>query len=152
MALSLRDNPQSTAFLLNGSISEEPRLPHRVVSRMIIALIGASSLFALTYLGDVGLLVLPVLGLLLIVQGIHTHRVTFMIPGGLLLGVGLGILLTAGRWHLTNDDAASIFLLTSACGWCSISILSKLFTRHPQWWAMIPGAMMALTGLFATII
>jgi hypothetical protein len=49
--------------------------------------------------------------------------------------------------HLgSGDTAVGIFLLVCALGWFSIAVLSRVFTRHPQWWVLIPGGMMALTS------
>ena len=33
-----------------------------------------------------------------------------------------------------------------ALGWFLITVLSKVFTQETQWWALIPGAIMALIG------
>jgi hypothetical protein len=37
-------------------------------------------------------------------------------------------------------------MLAFAAGWFSIVLLSKVFTSEPQWWAIIPGSIMALIG------
>jgi hypothetical protein len=88
------------------------------------------------------------LGLFCILRGIETRSSVLFIPGGLLAGAGLGLLLTAGPLHLASGDtASSIFLFVWALGLFSITFLSRKFTYHPQWWPLIPGGMMLLTSL-----
>jgi hypothetical protein len=111
---------------------------------------GLAGLLALTFLIDVlnpGLLLL-ILGLFWLRRGVENCNSPLLVPGGLLSGIGLGYTLLAYPLHIASGDlAVSIFLFTSALGWTSISLLSKLFTRSTIWWPLIPGGMMALTSL-----
>jgi hypothetical protein len=68
-----------------------------------------------------------------------------IIPGGVLTGIGLGILAIQGPWHFPVEGQNAIFLLCFALGWFLITILTALFTCT-QWWALIPGGIMALIG------
>jgi hypothetical protein len=71
-----------------------------------------------------------------------------LIPGSLLGGAGLGLLCVNVPLPLMRGDTAgSIFLFCFAIGWFSIFFLSRLYTRDPQWWPLLPGSMMALTSL-----
>ena len=57
-------------------------------------------------------------------------------------------------WLSLGTEAGSvlpIFLLSFAMGWFSIVVLSRLFTRDPQWWALIPGAIMSGIGTFVVL-
>jgi hypothetical protein len=96
---------------------------------------------------DIGLLFLLLLGGAFLLWGILTRTAGLLIPGGILGGIGLGVLLIEGPFQYINGDAeGSIFMLSFALGWFSITALSALFTRDTQWWALIPGTIMALIG------
>jgi len=96
---------------------------------------------------SLGLLFLPALGGLFLVAGIIGRQVGFIIPGGILTGIGLGTILTQNPQFAVNDSAqGGVFFIGFALGWLLIAVLSKLFTSEMQWWALIPGAIMALIG------
>ena len=59
----------------------------------------------------------------------------------------MGAVLTQGSVvPLNGTTQAGLFLLAFAGGWFLITVLTAVFTRHTQWWALIPGAIMALVG------
>src|SRR5687768_1098889 len=98
---------------------------------------------------SVGVLIMPALALIFIAWGIATREVGFLIPGGILTGVGLGTLSMVYDWPfgtLAGDTEAGVFLLIFAGGWASITLLSALFTERVHWWPLIPGGIMALIG------
>lgn len=96
-----------------------------------------------------GLLILPVLGLIFFAWGIATRESGLMIPGGILSGLGLGtLLITAGPFASVDGDLqGGIFMLAFALGWVSIPVVSALVTGDNHWWAVIPGAIMGLIGV-----
>ncbi|MCB8965933.1 MAG: hypothetical protein R3E31_17260 [Chloroflexota bacterium] len=94
-----------------------------------------------------GLLVLPIIGGIFLLAGIIARNVGFMIPGGILSGIGLGAFLIEGPLNnLEGDAEGAVFMLSFACGWALITILSALFTKKTQWWPLIPGGIMAFIG------
>ena len=96
---------------------------------------------------SLGLLFLPALGGLFLVAGIVGRQVGFIIPGGILTGIGLGVILTQNpQVALTETAQGGVFFIGFALGWFLITVLSKLFTHETQWWALIPGGIMALLG------
>jgi hypothetical protein len=115
-----------------------------------LVLIGLGALFLLQQVFDFGWLVLPVLAASFLTLGIATRQAGWLIPGGILGGLSLGIALTEGPYRVVgagSEAKAGLFLLAFALGWVSIYLLSKLFTRDPQTWALIPGGIMAVIGL-----
>jgi hypothetical protein len=62
-----------------------------------------------------------------------------------LSGIGLGILVMEGPWHFPVEQQNGVFLLCFAMGWFLITLLTALFTCT-QWWALVPGGIMALIG------
>ena len=96
---------------------------------------------------SLGLLFLPALGGLFLIAGIVGRQVGFIIPGGILTGIGLGAILTQNPQFAVNDSAqGGVFFIGFALGWLLIPVLSKLFTSETQWWPLIPGTIMALIG------
>lgn len=93
------------------------------------------------------LLFLPALGLIFHLWGIAARSPGLLIPGGVLSGIGLGVILNDGLLKgLNSDTTAGVFLLSFALGWGCITLLSTLFTNEPQWWPLIPGVIMAVIG------
>jgi hypothetical protein len=138
----------STFVRHTASVSENDlRISRRRERHTVLSLVWLASIFFLslfTYLQ----LAVPLLGLFCILRGIETRSSVLFIPGGLLAGAGLGMVLTSGPLSLASGDVASgIFLFVWALGLFSITFFSRRFTYHPQWWPVIPGGMMLLTSL-----
>jgi hypothetical protein len=117
-----------------------------------IGLIAIGSLLVLGNIFEWGIFLVLLLGLVFIAWGIATRTAGLLIPGGILSGIGTGIALQE-LLPIANDDLnGGIFLLSFAAGWFSIVVLSRLFTRDPQWWALIPGGIMSFIGVFNVLI
>ena len=96
---------------------------------------------------NLGIFFLSGLGLIFLLWGIFTREAGLMIPGGILSGIGLGIVLINGPFGATaGDQSGAIFMLAFAVGWFSIPLFTALFTDETHWWPLIPGAIMALIG------
>jgi hypothetical protein len=96
---------------------------------------------------SLGLLFLPALGGLFLIAGIIGRQAGFIIPGGILTGLGLGVIFTQNPALIAADTAkGGVFFIGFALGWFLITVLTKLFTSETHWWALIPGAIMALIG------
>jgi hypothetical protein len=116
------------------------------VGGLIFIAIGA--LLFLSRFVDTSWLVLPVLAAGFLLAGIMTRQAGWFIPAGILGGISGGIFLieSANLVPKGADSEGGLFMLAFAAGWFSIVLLSKLFTNEPQWWAVIPGSIMALIG------
>ena len=119
------------------------RRNHRIVAGVILVLFGLATLLQRWL--DIGNYIVIVLGVGMLVWGSVTHRSGWIIPGGVLSGIGLGILAMQGPWQIPIADQNGVFLLCFAMGWFLITLLTALFTCT-QWWALIPGGIMALIG------
>ena len=97
---------------------------------------------------DLGVWLVLVPGLVMLAWGIFTRDSGWMIPAGVLNGIGLGILALEGPWSLVTGEmqTGAVFLLSFAIGWFSIPLFSRLFTRDRHLWALIPGGIMAFIG------
>lgn len=116
--------------------------------RVVLAaiLIGAGLLFFVQQVTpfDFGDFVMPVVGAAFIAAYMNTraaYRVGFLIPGCILLGIGVGNLLESysplGQWGWFDVSGLMLGL-----GFCLI----WGFDRR-QWWALIPGGILAASSL-----
>lgn len=122
---------------------------NRMVGGLALIIFGLIALVAqFVDIGEtLGLLIVPTLGLIFLVWGLITRQSGLLIPGGILSGIGAGTLLITGPFESANGDVqGGVFMLAFALGWFLIPILSLIFTRDNHWWAVIPGAIMAIIG------
>lgn len=96
---------------------------------------------------DLGFFFLPALGALFMSAGILSRNEGFMIPGGIISGIGWGAYLVAGPFtYQAEAQQGGIFLLAFALGWVSITVVSALFAKKTIWGALIPAAVLATIG------
>ena len=119
------------------------RRNHRIAGGVVLILFGAATLLQRWI--EISNTIVLLLGLGMLVWGSVSHRTGWIIPGGVLTGIGLGILAMQGPWQFPDAIQNGIFLLCFALGWFLITLLTSLFTCT-QWWALIPGGIMALIG------
>jgi hypothetical protein len=119
------------------------RRSHRIAGGVILILFGMATLLQRWF--GIGNYVVLLLGLGMLGWGSVSRRTGWIIPGGVLSGIGLGILAMEGPWRLPIENQNGLFLLCFALGWFMITILTAIFTCT-QWWALIPGGIMALIG------
>ena len=116
---------------------------HRFAAGVILIIFGLASLLQRWL--DIGNYIVLLLGLFMLVWGSVSRRTGWIIPGGVLTGIGLGILAQEGRWFFPAADQEGVFLVCFALGWFLITALTALFTKT-QWWALIPGGIMTVIG------
>jgi hypothetical protein len=138
------DEPQSEAKMDPTFEKKiDNRHNHRIIGGIILILFGITILLQRWF--DISTYAVLLLGSAMLVWGSVSHRTGWIIPGGVLSGIGLGILVMEGPWHFPVEQQNGIFLLCFALGWFLITLLTALFTCM-QWWALIPGGIMALIG------
>jgi len=93
-----------------------------------------------------GLLFLPALGFIFLAWGIGVRRPGFLVPGGFLSGLGMGVLLEESLGPLGVETRGAIILLAIASGFAIITPLSMVVSARMQWWALIVAGFMALVG------
>ena len=116
---------------------------HRLAGGIVLILLGLTALLARWF--DIGSSMVLLIGLAMLVWGAASRRTGWIIPGGVLTGIGLGILALQGPWGIPGPVQNGVFLLCFAFGWFLIAALSAIFSCV-QWWALIPGGIMAALG------
>jgi hypothetical protein len=118
----------------------------RWITGLALIALGALALAGqFVQLPSFGNLIVPGLAVIFLVWGVAAREGGLLIPGGILAGIGTGVWLMS-TLPLEGEANAGVFLLSFAGGWALITLLSAIFTDETQWWALIPGGIMALIG------
>jgi hypothetical protein len=117
------------------------------VGGVALILVGALLLLAtLTNSDWYSQLLLPVLGVIFLSWGMMASRPGPIIPGGILTGLGVGIVLSQQVFHFTGLDEGGLITLSLGMGFLLILPLSKWFTPKWHWWPTIPGSILVVVG------
>jgi len=124
-----------------------------LIGGLILIALGTLALFnqffEIPALENIAIGFVAILGAIFLAAGVIKREAGFLIPGGILSGIGWGIILIAGPWFqrfVHSQAEGGIFMLAFAAGWVSITIFTALFAEETHWWALIPGGIMALIG------
>lgn len=133
----------------NNSLSEnkQKNLSSSMTTGIVLIAVGISWL--LFRLIDQPNLFPLFLGAGFLIAGSLTRKPGLIIPGGIVGGVGLGILAVENNLFGSLNEPAegAAFLIAFSLGWFSIPLFSRLFCRQTEWWAFIPGSIIALVGV-----
>jgi hypothetical protein len=93
------------------------------------------------------LVIVPVVGLAILAEGVHIHRLAFIIPGCLISFLGIGSFLVLrtlafAGWPLR----IGVLLVAFSIGWFTLTAFSALIIRRTAWWSFLVGAILASTG------
>ena len=126
------------------------RLTGSLIGGVILILVGLFTLVQPRVNFDLGLYFLPLLGIIFLVWAFIVRSSGLLIPGGILLGIGSGVLLMEGPFqYLPETQNDAVILYAFACGWVLISLLSIAIegsVRKLMWWPLIPAFFLALAG------
>lgn len=93
------------------------------------------------------MLVLPLLGIAFLAWAFFSRRFPLVIPGSILLGLGVGVLISAQMTTVVDEAKGGVVVLGLAAGFLGIALLAPLFEKVRAWWALIPAAILALVGV-----
>jgi len=115
-----------------------------------IGMIALGALFLLVQVFeniDFGMLILPAMGIIFLAWGLGARQVGLLIPGGILSGIGVALVLTENvLTNLDGDTEGGIFVLAIAAGFALVWLLGTLVLRQSSWWALIPAGIMGVIG------
>ncbi|PDV99898.1 hypothetical protein [Candidatus Chloroploca asiatica] len=117
---------------------------HQLVGGMLLIVAGIALVLAQFF--NLGVWVLLTLGVGFTVAGIATRHAGWFIPGGILNGIGLGVLLIESGIVSGEPVEGATFLLAFALGWASITLFTRLFSNEALLWPLIPAGIMAFIG------
>ena len=117
------------------------------VAGLVLIAIGGLLLLG-RWVPDAGEYVVLAIGLVLLVVFFATGEYGFLIPGGIISGIGAGIpLATAYEGQL----GGGLFLIAMAVGFLLIWVLGLLFrVREHHWWPLVPGLILGTLGASLT--
>jgi hypothetical protein len=120
---------------------DDPR-QRNLATGAVLILLGVG-LFALQILEGPGETVtLFLIGGLFIAGYLYRRAYGLLIPGGILLGIGLGSV--GERAGLSFGDLGAIGL---GIGFLSIYVIALVVQGHSPWWPLVPGLILVVTGL-----
>ena len=94
------------------------------------------------------MLFLPALGLLFLIWGLASRHVVPLVPGGILLGLGVGIVIAQQLYGNTNSrESGAVVLIGLGAGFVLITLLSRIATPRIQVWPLVPGIILAALGI-----
>ncbi len=113
------------------------------VAGLVLVAIGGLLLLA-RWVPDAGQYVVLAIGLVLLVVFFATGQYGFLVPGGIVSGIGAGIPLSIAY---AGQLGGGLFLVSMAAGFMLIWLLGILFRlpeRHP--WPLVPGLVLGTIG------
>ncbi len=120
---------------------------NEIVGGGILILLGVIFLLLQWLPDNLGIFVPLIIGVVLLGWGIVAHHAGPIIPGGIMTGIGVGVLLVEWIFPQAND---AIFLLGFGMGWVLITVVTALFTNETHWWPLIVAGIMLFIGAAAT--
>jgi hypothetical protein len=73
---------------------------------------------------------------------LYRRRYGFLIPGGILLGLGLGSIGEGALFQIADFEAIGLGI-----GFISIYVIALAYEGRTHWWPLIPGGILVVTGL-----
>ncbi len=123
-----------------------PTLRGQIAAGLALVLLGGALLVLERLDGSSsGALALVLLGAVFIAAYFYQQSYGFLIPGGILLGLGGGqIFADLYEGPMRSADGPVLGL---GVGFLLIYVVSLLWERRSRWWPLIPGALLTLAGL-----
>jgi hypothetical protein len=136
-----------------GPSEERPPLSREMRTSIvgIVFIIGglAALLAVVTRSVLLGVLVVPLLGVMFLALGILTDRhVLFFIPGSIMTGLGIGLLISQ-EWlsGATSNIQGSLPVIGLGLGFVAITPLCWYVSRLLLVWPLFPGAILLIIGV-----
>ncbi len=104
-----------------------------------------------TVTANIGLLILVALGLTFLGYGLFARRYGFTIPGWILTGIGVGVLVSDQMVTPGSAAGGGVIVLGLAMAFFGIALMNVLFQRKAVWWPLVPGGILGVIGVLLTI-
>jgi hypothetical protein len=95
---------------------------------------------------DLGGVVVTLIGVAFLVAFAFTRQYGFLVPGGIMTGLGAGI-VASQTLTLADEQTGGVIVLGLGLGFLSIWVIGAIahVDRH-HWWPMIPGGILVVVG------
>jgi hypothetical protein len=120
----------------------------RIVFAAVLIFVGVAGLVlqAVEATPTGGGVVVLIVGLGLLGAFAYSRQYGYLIPGGILTGLGAGI-VASEAFTLTDDGTGGVIVLGLGAGFVSIWLIGALVhVAEHHWWPLIPGAILATVG------
>lgn len=120
----------------------------RVVFAVVLIAVGviglASQMFEFST--DVGGWIVMLIGLGFLGAFAFTRQYGFLIPGGIMTGLGAGIIASEGL-TLTDEETGGVIVLGLGIGFLGIWVIGAIVqVAQHHWWPIIPGGILTVIG------
>lgn len=114
----------------------------RVIAGAVLILLGIA-FFVMNFVEGLGqAVVLFGIGALLVAAYFYTRTYGFLIPGCILIGLGLGQLGETGLVSFTGFGSLAL-----GVGFIAIYLIDWLYRGSTYWWPLIPGGILVVSSL-----
>lgn len=128
-------------------LNQSSERTNRMTGGVILVAIGILTLLGQTIKNEwLGPIVLLGIGITFLAAGLYTRGVGWIIPGGIVSGVGVGTLLVLSFPSLTPETRGAMMLLAMGAGFGIIAPLSAMLGCRMQWWSLIVASAFAVIG------
>lgn len=121
----------------------------RIVFAVILIVVGAvglaSQVFDLTT--SMGGWIVLIIGLGLLGAFIYTRQYGYLIPAGIMTGLGAGIIASESLTFANDEAASGAIVLGLGLGFLTIWVIGAVMgVEKNHWWPIIPGGILAIVG------
>jgi hypothetical protein len=112
---------------------------------IVVGLVGLASQY-LKPSPELGAWVVLVIGLTFLGAFAYTRRYGFLVPGGIMAGLGVGI-LASELGALTGEQTGGVVVLGLGLGFLSIWVIGGLTKVGSHLWPTVPGIILSAVGV-----
>jgi hypothetical protein len=121
----------------------------RIVFAVILIVVGIAGLVLQTVetTPDLGGFVVLTIGLAFLGAFAFTRQYGFLVPGGIMTGLGAGIIASQNLTGLTDEQTGGAVVLGLGLGFLSIWVIGAIVhVAEHHWWPLFPGGVLAVVG------
>ena len=96
---------------------------------------------------DMGGWIVAAIGLGFLAGFAVTRHYGYLVPGGIMTGLGIGIVVSQTVTWTTSEGEGGAVVLGLGLGFISIAVIGNLVRlERSSWWALVPGGILATVG------
>ena len=121
----------------------------QIVFAIILIVVGVAGLAARIWQpsGNVGGWVVAAIGLGFLGAFFYTRRYGYLVPGGIMTGLGIGIVASQTFASTSAETEGGLVVIGLGAGFLSIWAIGSLVqVAESHWWPLIPGGILATVG------